>query len=230
MIVAGKSAIAFVVAGVLIGVAGSSTPTAFADSIGPSCGTCQGSTYTLTYTVEGVSGGNTTYDVSLSIDTAGFSPSGGGSGPFYIDSVAVKVSSKDPSGPTELDSAPGSTADWAVYDGGVNAGGCSSAGSGFECAASKGGSAGAVDGFNVTGGTLAWVWDITLPTGSLITSPNGATIKARYVDGKDHKVGQLVSEDITLSTNTAAAEPGTTLLLLCVALAGGGILRKKLLW
>ncbi len=229
MAAAGRSPIAFVVAGFLIGLAGSGAPAVLANTGGPSCATCQGSTYTLTYTVESVSGGNTTYDVTLSISTTGFSPSGGGSGPFYIDSVAVKVSSKDPSGPTELDSAPGSTADWAVYDGGVNAGGCSSAGSGFECATSKGGSAGVVGSFNETGGTLTWVWDLTLPTGGLITTTDGATIKARYVDGGDQKAGGLVSEEITLTTGTAAAEPGTTLLLLCVALAGGGLLRKKLL-
>ncbi len=232
MVAGRRCAIALVVAGISIGFAGSGASRALANTIGPNCGTCQGSTYTLTYTVENVNGGNTTYDVTLSIDTAGFSPSGSGSGPSYIDSVAVKVSGADPLDPTALDIAPGSLSYWVMHDGGISAHGCSGAGSGFECATSEGGSAGVVGSFNETGGTLAWVWDITLPTGGLNTSANGASIKVRYVNGSDHKVGELVSEGITLTTPATpaipAAEPATTLLL-AVAVVAGCTLRKKLL-
>ncbi len=217
----GAAAAAVVLASLLV----SGVPPAFASTIGPSCGTCQGSTYTLTYAVEGVSGGNTTYDVTLSIDSKNFLPTGGGTGPFYIDSTAIKVSSQDPLDPTTLDSAPGGTGKWVLFDGPVNGTGCQSiTTSGLECSTTST-SLTKVGAFNQVGGTLTWTWDIVLNSSNpLITSANGATIKARYVNGSDKKVGDLVSETITL---TAAAEPASTLLL-SVAMLVGGVFRKKL--
>jgi hypothetical protein len=168
---------------------------ASADSIGgtgSSCGTCQGATYTLNYALESSTATTQTYDITYTIDTSTYT--GGGSN---IDSAAIKVSSSV-LGTTVLDSAPGGTSKWTVINGGIDAGGCDGSGSGFECASA---SPTAVGSFDAVGGTLAWVFDVTVPTGGLITSAFGASIKARYVNSSDAKVGDLVSEDIT-------AQPG----------------------
>jgi hypothetical protein len=61
----------------------------FADSIDPTCGTCQGSIYTLTYFTIGTD----MYKIAFTIGTSGYS--GGGTLP---DDVAVKVSSANPTG------------------------------------------------------------------------------------------------------------------------------------
>src|SRR5262245_21498903 len=63
---------------------------ASADPIGPDCGTCQGSTYTLNYdpTPLATIANTKTYRITLTIDSSGYL--GGGVG---IDPVAVKVSS-----------------------------------------------------------------------------------------------------------------------------------------
>jgi hypothetical protein len=45
-------------------------------------------------------------------------------------------------------------------------------------------------------GTYTWVFDLTVPTGSL--TPNSGSIKVQYTDGSGNKVGDLVSEEITL--------------------------------
>jgi len=174
-----------------------------ADSIGgpgSSCGTCQGSIYTLQYALESASGGNSTYDITYTIDTSHYT--GGGTN---LSSAAVKVApaSDIALGTTTLDSTPGGT--WNVIDGGVSNAGCHAdpMGDGFECAQASP----SVNAFDMVGGTLVWVFDITVPTGDLITSTLGASIKAEYVDPTGAKVGGLVSEDITLQPGTPLPPP-----------------------
>jgi hypothetical protein len=53
------------------------------------------------------------------------------------------------------------------------------------------------------------VFDVDVAS-PLLTGDGAATIKARYVNASDAKVGALVSEDITL---TPVPEPGTLSLL-----------------
>ena len=202
---------------VLVGIWGTSS--ARAGTIGPNCGTCQGSIYSLTYAVEGVSGANTTYDIFYTINTTGYT--GGG---LYLDSASVKVSNSVV-GTTTLDLAPGAISDWIVYSGGINAGGCDNTGSGFECASGDVGNG--TGSYDAVGGTLTWVFDITVPTGTLLTGTDGATIKARYVNASDQKVGALVSEGITL-TPQSVAEPTLRVMLGMSLLFAVGLLRGKL--
>ena len=174
---------------------------ASASSIGPACGTCQGSTYSIaTTTVTPIltTASTETWDVAYTIDTSGYS--GGGT---HLNQVALKVSSSIISG--SLVSAPGGTGDWNVIMGGINASGCSMAGSGFDCASATSVAVSPV----VPGGTFTWVFQLTLPTGGLLTGANESSLKARYVDDSGNKVGALVSESITLTV----PEPSTVLLL-----------------
>lgn len=170
-------------------------PAAFADPIGPDCGTCQGSIYTLLNLGQIDLPGGTTdeYHIDLRINTAGYT--GGGA---FIDSAAIKVSNHlsgtpDPSLVDFLINGVHSAlvSAWTVQAGGLNAGGCDGSGSGFECANDS-------TSAPVPGNTYDFIFDVVIPAGTLLTGFHDATIKVRYVDAEGHKVGALVSEDITL--------------------------------
>ena len=193
------------VAGVLLLGAG----TALADPIGPDCGSCQGSIYTLTYSGAPIAtgGGTETFRITLTIDTSGYSGPGS-----FLDTVAIKVSSMLKVS-SSLVSAPGGVAAWTMVLGGLNAGGCSGSGSGFDCA-------GAVStGVGVPMGTpYQWVFDLVMNTGSLFTGAFQSSVKARYVDGNGDKAGALVSEGITLQEDfPPIPEPGALLLFASAA-------------
>lgn len=186
---------------------------------GPTCATCQGSTYTLEilglapvdlYAADGV---NDTYRVALTINTAEYSGTGS-----RIDEVAVKIASAVDK--TSLVNAPGDLSYWRLLTGGLNADGCSGTGSGFECSDWKVGSPG--------GATLAdsdlftWTFDIDI-NGPLFNFTSNNTdlqpsIKARYVDDSGKKVGALVSEKVP--------EPAT-LGLLAVGMSMAAIRRRR---
>lgn len=202
---------------------------AVADPIGPTCftdptnDTCQGSLYALTYSGTALPDSDPlteTFRIFLDINTTGYN--GGGA---FLDQVAIKVSSSFVD--ATLFSAPGGTGLWAEVDGGIDANGCSGSGSGFACANFISTSP---PGVPVPDGTYEWAFDITVLNGTLITTALGSSIKARYVDANDRKVGDLVSENITLQTGGCPPtvcipqqipEP-TTLALLGIALLGAG--------
>src|SRR5262249_50844217 len=85
-----------------------------AATIGPSCGTCQGGVYGLTYsTVSLNQGGVDTYDLFLTINTAAYT--GGGT---LIEAVAPKIVSNSLLGETLL-VAPGGVGKWTTVNGGI---------------------------------------------------------------------------------------------------------------
>jgi hypothetical protein len=100
-----------------------------ATPMGPSCGTCQGSIYELTYSGSPISSTATTqtFAITVTIDPTAYN--GGGA---FINAVAPKVSNAVNA--VTLASAPGVLANWTTMKGGINAGGCSGSGSGFVCA------------------------------------------------------------------------------------------------
>ena len=173
---------------------------ASADPLGPDCGTCQGSIYELLYdpTPVATTAGTKTYRITLKIDSSGYDGIGVG-----IDTVAVKIANALVSG--VLQGAPGGVGNWTESENtGLNANGCSGGGNGFDCSqVVSGGTVPAV------GGTLSWVWDLEVANGALLTNSLQSSVKVRYVDGSRGKVGDLVSEGITLQV---IPEPGTALL------------------
>ena len=179
-----------------------------AGSIGPDCGTCQGSIYTLEnwgVVTDLYSSDNNSFDtwrIALTIDTSDYTGSG-----VRIDEVAVKVSSS--ANMAELVDAPGGVELWQLVPGGLNANGCSGSGSGFECSDWIVGSLG---GAVIPGPILTWVFDIDISS-PLLSGTNQASIKARYVNDTNGKVGALLSENITLGPPVAVPEPGTLALL-----------------
>ena len=180
---------------------------AMADPIGPNCGTCQGSIYELLYNLTpiGSDADSTQYEIVLRINTNGYT--GGG---VRIDDVSFKLSPKL-DGVVLLD-APGGAGDWSTALGGINAGGCAAnANNGFGCTTSND----ATDATLPFAGVYEWRFVADVPTGTLFTNPFGASLKTRYVAAGGGKVGDLVSEPITLQL---IPEPGTLLLL------GGGLL------
>jgi hypothetical protein len=185
---------------------------------GSPCATCQGSVYSLDILgfapIELNNDGiQDTYRVLLTINTSGYT--GGGSA---IDEVAVKISSGVDKA-SLISTSPDPVGSWTLLKGGLNADGCSGSGSGFECSdwVSLAGSSAVIPG-----STMTWEFYIDI-SGPLFTfdSTNPdllPTIKARYVDDADNKVGALVSEKVP--------EP-TTLTLLGVGLCMGAVRRRR---
>ena len=168
----------------------------------PSCGTCDGSIWNLTYNSTPVATTATTetWAITLSVNTTSYT--GGGS---FIDAVALKVTGGTDFVSASLVSAPLGIASWQEVSGGVNAFGCSGSGAGFECAKDPA----PANAAPVSDVNLSWTWNVTVKTGTLLTGTNAASIKARYVDALGNKKGHLLSEGITLSVfNTPMPEPG----------------------
>jgi hypothetical protein len=143
-----------------------------------------------------------TWRIALTIDTSDYTGTG-----VRIDEVAVKVSST--ANTAKLVDAPGGVGLWQLVPGGLNANGCSGSGSGFECSDWIVGSLG---GAVIPGPLLTWVFDVDVSS-PLLTGLNEASIKARYVNDANVKVGALVSENITLTPPVSVPEPGTLTLL-----------------
>mgnify|MGYP005835282417 CR=1 FL=1 len=161
---------------------------AWCSAIGPECGSCYGSTYSLySLGLAGATETTETWRISYAIDTARYLRLGFGD---YIGSVAVKVASEVVA--AALIAAPGLKHEWNVSLTGLANAGCGSGGGGWVCA--EGGPAAA------DGSTHEWLFDITVARGALIAAPGGASVKANY----EPPSGWITSEAITL---TEAPEP-----------------------
>jgi hypothetical protein len=201
---------------------------ASADSIGGpnnvNCwgNSCQGSTYTLSYSgtpLPDIDPAHETFRITYTIDT--YTGSG-----VRIDNVALKVSAHTTS--VSLFDAPGGTAPWVILSGGLNAQGCSGSGSGFSCANDISVAGVAPTLISGSGATYSWIFDVKIDNGTLFTGLGEASIKARYVNASGQKVGDLVSENITLQSTVKTPEASATVLL-CMALVSVGVLARQTL-
>lgn len=173
------------------------------------CATCQGSIYTVDTALFSSTATTQTFKVAVTIDSSLFNPGGNLSSPYYIADVAVQIASIVLPGGTVL--LPGGSL-IAASPGGLSSAGCNGSGAGWVCANSG------PLASNQTGGTLNWLFTLTIPTGSLL---DVGSLKVEYVNGQNQKVGSLLSERFTVS------EPATMSLLASgLLLVGFGRLRR----
>jgi hypothetical protein len=199
---------------------------AFADPIGPICGTndaesCMGSVYTLSLTDLSAGATTTTYQIRLDINTAAYT----GRSTDYIHSVAVKITAFDftkitGSLPVSLVTAPGGTGIWSVQSGGETSAGCNGRGAGWFCSQ---------DGSTVlaNGTAYTWIWSVTLPNSeSIFKAPFAASIKAEYNTRNGGKAG-LTSADITLQDVRVKVPEPSLITLLGLGLGGISLLLRR---
>jgi hypothetical protein len=170
---------------------------AYADSIGPDCGTCSGGIFTLEYTLVDSDTATIVFTADLEDSTVS-----------TIDAIAFKAWTGNATITGTLDTAP---AGWDAnfQAGGLNGNGCNSSNANFVC------SQGATSlSAGDPGDVYSWTFTVDFTGGSLITAAGGASIKA---DFSPHGV---LSEAITLQPRRVP-EPGT-LLLLGAGLSGFG--------
>ena len=138
----------------------------------------------------------------------------------YIDAVAIKVASSDSAYAQQPDllAAPGGTGAWRdpALLGTLSANACNEgSAAGFACTYARG----IEPNGAAAGGTDAWSFRVDLvdTPGLLLTGTDAASIKARFTDRYGNKVGDLLSENITIRQ---VPEPASLLLLA----TGAGVL------
>ncbi|HEY0161114.1 MAG TPA: PEP-CTERM sorting domain-containing protein [Edaphobacter sp.] len=193
-------------------------PSAKADTIGPSCGSCMGSSYTLNYET---TADPTVFNIFLKIDTTDFT----GPATDYLNSVSLKLVSQSSSIDSVTLLSPLSDGFGTTIAGGLSAQGCSGNGGGFFCSESA-------DKGLLVGGIYTFEWQLALTDpNKLFTGIDQASVKALYVTSKGKQNG-ITSEEITLDPSTPASpvpEPSSLMLFGTGVVGFAAAMRRKLM-
>jgi hypothetical protein len=168
-----------------------------ADTIGPVCGSCFGSSYTLSYSS---TGNPDAFNVFLTIDATGYT----GTNSNLLNAVALKLVSMDSqiSSVSLVSPIPAGFSN-PVSITGLNANGCSGGGGGFFCSESS------LGGLQVghSGDIYTFQWLVTVGApGDLLADKGEASVKALYVTQTGQQDG-ITSEGITLTPGAPMPEP-----------------------
>ena len=183
---------------------------------GASCGSCFGSTYTLTFSPTGTVN---QYDVFLTIDATGYNQTS----TDLLNAVSLKVVSSDSEiSSVSLVTGPSGYTN-PVLLGGLNASGCDGTLDGYFCEPYTG------SGFGKqvahSGDVYNFEWLLTLTSGSSLLTTD--SVKALYVTSAGQQHG-ITSEDITGTTTAPIPEP-TSIALFGTGMAGlAAMIRRRM--
>lgn len=175
---------------------GTLSSVAIAGTIGPSCGSCFGGTYTLDALYLNGNATAETWRIKYTLETQNVT----GSGISYVGSIAAKVSSNMLDFYAVSGGNP-TTGGWTNPKlGGLNNAGCTGSGAGWVCIAWTGVGDKLLTGASAPA-SYSWVFDVKMATGSLLSSD--ASIKANF----DPASGKLLSEKITVPEGPSPEVP-----------------------
>lgn len=168
-------------------------------------------------------GSSTNHTFSLLLDTTGYSHAGSDPTLAYLDSVNVKAWTGSDISFSVL-SAPNGTSAWTPVESPISSGpisntGCDGSGGGFACveASTKG-------VFDVlSGSSYAFQFDVTLGSGSFLTSFTGAHIGAGYANGS----GEGSNYGITSHVSPIPEPESYAMLLAGLGVLGWNLRRKQ---
>jgi hypothetical protein len=179
-------------------------------SVGPTCGSCYGGTYSLNF-VGANSGTNFTVTLTITTPTLSTAPAGGD----YISSVEFGDGKQISSAALTATTA-GTLSNWSntIY-GNLNDAGCNAGNAPNACNNQVLNKLGDYTKALANGSTYTWTWSVVFSEAGLDTNTADMHVGAQYSNVNNTSNGLIVSES---GGTTTVPEPGT------LALMAGGVL------
>jgi hypothetical protein len=173
-----------------------------ATTILPNCGTCSSHNTQFDLTLSLLDDDNNIYQLTVTA-TYNFSPLPDF---IWINAISYKIdafTNNYEGSPSVAVTGPPEGGTWNIIPGGINSGGCSGSGNGFQCANSQFlGATYLFDGLPDT-----WVFTLNIDNDLQNFTSGAGSFKAQFTDLDGDKVGDLISEEITYSTTPPTQTP-----------------------